>query len=313
MKKVFAVEPYTEPGRPIFKIYAYNAWKSLGGSVKPSHIPWRIFHHFAFRYQLPVFYHNDTEARLRFIQPISINFDTFPDHAQYEIIPFVWDCWPGVFEKTCKWFIKNKIRTAIFTSSQTAALMKDRFPNMNILAVTEGIDTNVYNGGMPLKDRKTDILIYGRPIKNIIDHHFPANLSTYRLGGLKGKKLIHTQADLVEKLSDTRIVFAFPQSLTNPEQAGNIETLTQRYWEGMLSRCVMIGHAPNELVNLLGYNPIIEYSKGNQNEQISEIIDNIESYQSKVDKNREMALKFGNWNFSVNKLMSFLKDCGYTI
>lgn len=313
MKKVYAVEPYTEPGRPIFKVYAYNAWKALNGLTRPSHHPWRVFHHFAFKYQLPHIYHNNTEARLRFVQPVSINFDTFPDHSTYEIIPFVWDCWPGVFEKTCKWFIKNNVKTAIFTSSQTAALMKQRFPDINILAVTEGIDTNVYNEGNLLKDRNTDILIYGRSIGNVINKVFPDNLSVYRLGGLRGKKLIHTQGDLVERLSDSKIVFAFPQSITNPKHAGNIETLTQRYWEGMLSRCVMIGHAPKELIDLLGYNPIIEYDIANHNEQLSEIIENIENYQSIVDLNRKMALEFGNWKYSMKRILSFLQECGYAI
>lgn len=37
-----------------------------------------------------------------------------------------------------------------------------------------------------------------------------------------------------------------------PEIAGDIETLTQRYWECMFSRMVMVGHAPQELLTLSG-------------------------------------------------------------
>ena len=48
--------------------------------------------------------------------------------------------------------------------------------------------------------------------------------------------------------------------MTQPEVAGDIETLTQRYWECMFSRMVMVGHAPQELIDFIGYNPVIELS-----------------------------------------------------
>ena len=35
-------------------------------------------------------------------------------------------------------------------------------------------------------------------------------------------------------------------------------TLTQRYWECMFSRMVMVGHAPQEFIDFIGYNPVIE-------------------------------------------------------
>lgn len=37
-------------------------------------------------------------------------------------------------------------------------------------------------------------------------------------------------------------------------------TLTQRYCECMFSRMVMEGHAPQELIDFIGYNPVIELS-----------------------------------------------------
>ena len=58
--------------------------------------------------------------------------------------------------------------------------------------------------------------------------------------------------------------------------AGKIETLTQRYWECMLSRCLIVGRAPFELINLIGYNPVIEVEWGNESEQLLRILNNIE-------------------------------------
>ena len=60
---------------------------------------------------------------------------------------------------------------------------------------------------------------------------------------------------------ETRRLGGEASSSPKPELAGDIETLTQRYWECMLSRIVMLGHAPQELIDLIGYNPVIEIDK----------------------------------------------------
>jgi hypothetical protein len=113
--------------------------------------PWRPLHGLAYRYALPCIKQSREEAHLRFVEPVSINFDTFPDTAFYEIIPMIWDCWPCYFEKMCTWIKKHKIRTAIFTSSQTAERMRERFPDMNIMFCPEGIDVSCYKEGRVLK------------------------------------------------------------------------------------------------------------------------------------------------------------------
>lgn len=312
MKDVVAIKPYLEPGRPVFKLYPYQAWERCGGTVRSYYVP-RIMHGVLYRCQFPSFGKSDKQAHLCFVQPESLTFDTFPSYLQHEIIPFMWDCWPGNFENVCNWLMRNNVKTAFFTSSQTASLMKQRFPEMNILFVPEGIDTAIYRTGKDLKDRSIDMLFYGRPIDHVVNYHLDSNAHVYKLGGLKGKKLIHTQEDLYEKLSDSKIVAAFPQSMTAPQRAGNIETLTQRYWENMLSRIVMVGYAPKELIDLIGYNPVVELDREHPNEQINKILAHIEDYQSLVDKNRKTALRLGDWASRMNEIMKFLNQRGYKV
>ena len=98
--------------------------------------------------------------------------------------------------------------------------------------------------------------------------------------------------------------------MTQPEVAGDIETLTQRYWECMFSRMVMVGHAPQELIDFIGYNPVIELSdKISSEELIADVIEHIEDYQVLVDKNRETAEKLGSWDVRMKWLMGeFEKD-----
>ncbi|MCM1078830.1 MAG: hypothetical protein NC344_04245 [Bacteroidales bacterium] len=308
-KKVFAVRPYQWPGRFNFKIPAYDGWVKAGGLTAPSHYPYKIFHGLVFRADIKkrFFFHN--EARLRFVQPVSIKFDSFPDHILYEIIPFVWDCWPQYFDMLAEFFERHKVRTSIFTSSQVATLFQKRFPDMNVLFCPEGIDSSVYKFGGELNERSLDLLEYGRVSKNIFEINVPKSIRhSYRKNGVLQ---FSTNEELFNALADAKITISLPQSMTNPEVAEGIETLTQRYWECMLSGTILLGHAPKELVNLVGYNPVIELDESNANEQILDILAHIEDYQPLVNKNREFALEFGNWAFRMKMVMEWLESIGY--
>ena len=319
MKIVKAVAPYWHREGINFKHQAYEAWVKCGGQVAKAHYPWRIFHGLAYRWELPTLWKNKKEARLRFVEPVSISFDTFPDYARYEIIPFVWDCWPCHFEKMCGWLKKHEVRTAIFTSSQTAERMQKRFPEMNLMYCPEGIDTSKYIAGSPLREREIDALEFGRNA-NLNLNRSGYNYICTKVDG----KFLFTNEQLVEAMGNAKVTVALPRSITDPEVAGDIETLTQRYWECMLSRMVMVGHAPKELVDLIGYNPVIEFNanlndnaNGNFEEgivqRIKEVLENIEDYQALVDRNREMALCMASWEIRMKQVMEWLRGLGYEV
>lgn len=312
MKKlVRAVEPYRHPHGINFKTKAFEAWVKAGGQVAESHYPPRWAHHFAYRYELPTIWKNKKEARLRFVEPVSISFDTFPDYSHYEIIPFIWDCWPKYFGLLKRWLKKYDVQSVILTSSQIAEKIRDCFPKMNILYIPEGIDTTIYSEGYPLKDRSIDLLEYGRPSTNVCCVNLP--LQYNHLQSQAGVLLFKTQREFHLALENAKVSIALPQSMTNPDVSGGLETLTQRYWEMMLSRIVMVGKAPQELVSYLGYNPVIDIDLNDANEQIIEILRNIQEYQSLVDKNREVALKMAGWDLRISRISSFLYECGYCL
>jgi len=321
MKTVKAVAPYIYEGGINFKHKPYEAWVKLGGQVASAHYPPRWMHGLAFRYELPdwcksvncqfsiVNSHN--EARLRFVQPWTIEFDTFPDYALYEVIPFFWDVWPENFEKTFAWLKRHEVKTAIFTSSQVTEMVRARFPEMNVLAVTEGIDVETYSEGKLLKDREIDFLEYGREIDHIVKYSVTDKINYVR--GKRNGKPVFSQQELVENLANSKVVAAYTKKWTNPEQAGDIDTLTQRYWECMLSGSIMIGHAPKELVDLIGYNPVIEVDREKPDEQLMNILANITDYQELADKNRNSAIKYGDWKYSMQRVMNFLREKEYTL
>ncbi|MDY3674972.1 MAG: hypothetical protein SO049_09185, partial [Prevotella sp.] len=88
---------------------------------------------------------------------------------------------------------------------------------------------------------------------------------------------------------------------------GGVETLTQRYWEAMLSRIVIVGHCPQELEDIAGYNPCIEIDERNPVGQIVSIIKNITHYQELVDRNRDAALRLAPWEFRMREVKEWLE------
>lgn len=313
MKTVKAVAPFVHKDGN-FKTYAYEAWEKVGGQSAQAHYPLRAFHRLAYRHSLPAlpkcFCERD-EAHLRFVQALSITFDTWPDTMRHEIIPFVWDCWPVYFEKFAAWLKAHHVRTAIFTSSQTAECIKERFPDMQILTVAEGINTALYDGGKQLAERCIPLYEIGSVGRSWYKKRFPEDYK--RLHHLPTEIDLHTDEGFHQALQETQISVMFPKCYTLPEEAGDIETLTQRFWEGMLSRMVIVGHAPKELIDLLGYNPVIQLDREHPTEQIEDILAHIEDYQPFVDRNREAALANADWTLRMQQVMDFLKENGYKI
>ena len=98
-----------------------------------------------------------------------------------------------------------------------------------------------------------------------------------------------------------------------PEIAEGIDTLTQRYWECMLSGVILLGRAPLELINFIGYDPTIKIELDNVNMQIKYILSHIENFQDLVDRNRSVALQKGNWSGRIKTIMQQLTLWGYKI
>ena len=311
MKKIVAVSPYHHKTGSNFKQFPFKAWASNGGATEPSHYPKEKFISLAYKVEFPTLFGKKDVAQLRFAEALSLSFDTFPGYICHEIIPFVWDCWPMYFEKTCRWFKRHGVRTAIFTSSQTAQRMRERFPEMNILAVTEGIDTGMFEGGRQLSERTINLFEMGSVKRGYFKRKYPDH---YRRLFNKPEGWVNDGPEGLRLfLQNSRLTVIFPRSITEPETAGGIETLTQRYWECMLSRIVMVGHAPKELVDLVGYNPVVEMDMEHDLEQVDALLTHIEDYQPLVDRNRETALRLGSWDIRMRQVMEWLRGVGYEV
>lgn len=312
MKKIVrAVRPYEYQNICNFKSYPFQAWKALGGQVAKSHYPYKMLHGLAYNYFFPAINKNKKEARLRFVSGYSINFDTFPDYVFYEIIPIVWDCWPKNVPVVESFFRKYDVKTAVFTSSQTAEIFRSKLPAMNILTITEGVNVDLYHRGKDLKERTIDVLEVGRAWVEFFESPLLEGINHIKTGNMA--RAFNTDEEFRLGLADAKVTINVPRCDVDKKTAGDIDTLTQRYWECMLSRVVMVGRAPKELIDLIGYNPVVDWDGEDASPVVNGILSHIEDYQQIVDRNYETALRLASWAIRINQIKEFLVKKGYEI
>ena len=209
---------------------------------------------------------------------------------------------------------RNKIKTIVLTSSQVSDLIRQKFPLVNVIYLPEGIDVAKYKNQKKLVERTIDLLEFGRASGDfhslVISHN--SNMMKVHKYSINGW-VFPDEKSFIEGLSDTRIAVTFPRCDTHSEIAGNIETLTQRYWECMLSGCILLGRPPQELLDLIGYNPVIYVDMDLPHIQIDNILCHLEDYQSLVDMNYNTALKYASWDVRMKCLRKELASLGYTV
>lgn len=226
----------------------------------------------------------------------------------FEIVPVVWDCWPKYWPFLLRFVRKMKTRTIFVTSSQVVQYLKENVPGIDAVWLPEGIDADLYPMGGMLIDRKIDILELGRVMRTVHNaiesHDFKRPIKHLYSNG---KALLFPDAETLSLgMRDAKIAICYPRCDTHPEMAGNVETLTQRYWEFMLSGALIVGRAPRELVEFCGYNPVVEL-KENPADKVDNILEHIEDYQGLVDRNRLFAEEHASWDARMPLIQEHLK------
>ena len=233
----------------------------------------------------------------------------FPFAYGHEIVPVLWDTWPRYHARIIASFRRHKIKLAFFTQRQVAEFMGAKMPDVVCKWLPEGIEASLYDKGDSLLRRPTDLLelgrIYGRFHNAIVNETCAGWRHLYR--SPEEGLLFHDFISLKEGLRNCKITVSFPRCDTNPEMAGCIETLTQRYWECMLSRTVIWGRAPKELIDFIGYDPAVAIDWRNPSGQLNIMLSSVQDYQALVDKNYETAIKLADWRTRVPLLITELK------
>jgi hypothetical protein len=205
---------------------------------------------------------------------------------------------------------------AFLTARQSVEEFRRRMPTMSTVWIPEATSPMDYRNDIPLRDRTIDVLELGRKFPRYHDA-IVTRLSVlnrvHRYELTQGRLLFPNRAALVEGLAASKVSVCFPASMTHPEYAGDVETTTHRYFESLASKCVILGHAPQELVDLFGYNPVIEADLERPELQLESILENVSDYQRLVDDNYDRFLKVGTWECRANSIVEQLELFGYKL
>jgi hypothetical protein len=237
----------------------------------------------------------------------------FPTSLWTRFIPYFFDCWEPAFSRWESFFRRNRTELAFLTARYATEHFQQRFPSRRFLWLPESVDPAAYQCGIPLANRAIDILELGRKFDVFHDRLAPvladAGMS-HLYEKVKGEIIFPTRDGLVSGLANSRVSICFPQSLTNPERCGKVETVTLRYFESMASKCLIVGKCPLELQDLFGYNPVVEVDDP---AEVMDVVRNIEDYQTFVDQNYQKLLEVGTHSVRVNSLITELRTLGFSI
>ena len=227
--------------------------------------------------------------------------ESLPYSFTHEIVPFLWDCWPGSWSGLIETLVLLKVKLCFVTSTQVKSLLLSHLPDVKFVHIYEAVNPDNFCAGKNLVDRSNPVFEIGR--KHLDYHGIVTSVFEDNPNYIKG----YVQ-NYYKTLSDTQIAVSFPRCDTHPEMAGNIETLTERYWESMLSRCLIVGRAPKELIDIMGYNPVVEVDWQNPKQQLCDIYQHISDYQDYVNKNYQIANEKGIWKKRIPEIIKEVKD-----
>jgi len=240
----------------------------------------------------------------------------FPICYFCEIIPLCFDCWPKDYELWFDLFCRHRIRLAFFTARQSCEYFQKRLPQMSCHWLPEAADPTEYQSSNSMVERSIDVLELGRKSEqynSAIQEPLERAGFIHKFRTVGQRRIFPTKSDLMAAWADTKISICFPKIMTDPEKSGGIETVTFRYFESIASRCLIVGHCPEELKSLFGYNPVVEADMDNPSQQILTILCKIDSYQWFVEKNHQRMLEVGSWDVRVKTMVSTLSSLGYYV
>jgi hypothetical protein len=222
---------------------------------------------------------------------------------------YMFDAWPRNHERIRRFAEACALDHLFVSSSQAAAALSLKCGTTRCHWVPEGITPGDYFLAFrPEKD--IDVLQLGRRYNKYHEMIAPTlerSGKKYFYERVAGKVIFPTRLDYVEGLARTKISICAPMSVSHPERAGGIETMTVRYLQSMLSRCLVVGHAPSEMVQIFGYNPVIEIDYSNPANQLLDLLKNLGDYAPLIEKNYRAVREHHTW---INRWRQILDIMG---
>jgi len=210
---------------------------------------------------------------------------------------YLLDAWPSIHEPLIEMIRNWRIDFVFTANSQSVERLRKSGHDCQVIWVPEGVKPQTYYF-RPYENKDIDILEFGRKYDRYHDHIVESLAKAgkvHRFERKKGEIIFPTKEEFLDGLARSRISICFPSSLTHPEWSGGFETLTGRFLQCMLSKCLIVGQSPQELTDLFGYNPVVEIDWHNPAGQLLDILNHFAEYIPLIEKNYVEARSNHTW------------------
>ena len=294
------------------EILKQTGWKSVSGS-RP--LIRRIFEKFflpglahrTFPFHLPWFHHDRILfATLSGTEHVKI-FQRYVMQSRLKAI-YQFDSWThdNIINENA--FRSFRINLAFLSIRKASDYFNSlNIPDFKAYWIPEAINSQSYHF-FDYASKTIDILQYGRRWEWLHEKIAPqcgANRIHYLYPPGNGilKHQFENHQELKNGLARAKIAVCVPKTITHPETY-DLPTVTTRYFECMASKCLILGHAPRDLVTLYGYNPVVEVDESDPLGQIRSLLDRFTDYVPLIERNYDVTREKHQWK---NRMME-IKD-----
>ncbi|MDR1562143.1 MAG: hypothetical protein LBS54_03515 [Dysgonamonadaceae bacterium] len=210
---------------------------------------------------------------------------------------YFFDAWTGDQSNFVDFIRRCRIDKVFVSSSQAASDLNKELGRPITTWIPEGIDVSVYRQA-PYDQKDIDVIQIGRKYDKYHEQILPflsGSNKVYLYEKTKGAVIFPDREEFINGLARVKISVCVPSNITHPERSGNIETMTNRYLQSMASKCLIVGHAPEEMIFLFGYNPVVEIDYDAPVGQLDTILNNYTDYIPLIEKNYDMVMKYHTW------------------
>jgi len=222
---------------------------------------------------------------------------------------YLFDAWPTQHKNILRFANSMNLDHVFVSSSQSALALQSIAPKPVFTWIPEAINPALYRY-YDYKNKDIDVLALGRKFDiyhNKIVNGLKNNQRSYLYEEIKGIIVFPTREEFILGLARTKISICFPSSITHPERSENIETMTVRYLQSMASKCLILGQAPKEMINLFGYNPVIEINMDDPVKQLDYLLDHFEDCIPLIEKNYSTVIEQHTWQKRWEKIHEIIK------
>jgi hypothetical protein len=296
------------------EILRYTKWKSINGST---YIIRRIFEKFylpkleyrTFNFNLPTLNRNRIVfASLSGIEYVKI-FQHYLFQSRLKAI-YQFDTWTHDNTINENAFRSFKINLAFMSIREASEYFNSlNIPNFKAHWIPEAINSESYKFS-DVDGKNIDILQYGRRWEWLHDQILTF-CKIYKMNYMYPKEIgsvkhqFKDRDELLDVLSRTKVAICVPKTITHPE-IYDLPAVTTRYFECMASKCLILGHAPEDLIKLFEYNPIIEVDYSAPLDQFAYLLDHYIEYIPLIERNYQITKEKHQWHNRITDIKNII-------